>query len=133
MGYRSEVTIAFYDGKASPGYEVLDRMKVQFPMLFEHWPESYWEAGKTKGSPVVFRAEYVKWYVHEHCYRDVRAMMDTLKELADETDSKSAMDCIHWEYAKLGEEIDDAEYLSSPHAANHIRIERYATVHYDLG
>lgn len=131
MSYRSEVTIAFYDGKASPGYEVLDRMKVQFPMLFEHWPENYWEAGKTKGSPVVFRAESVKWYEGE--YRDVDHMMGVLGLLSDETGVMPSSDCIHWEYARLGEEAEDIVYLSSPHAANHIRIERYATVHFDLG
>jgi hypothetical protein len=133
MGYRSEVTIAFYDGKASRGWEVLDMLKDRFPMLFEHWPEGHWECGRDVGSPAVFRAEYVKWYTDEHCYRDVRAMMDTLKELADDTDTESAMDCIHWEFARIGEDVSDTEYLTSPHAANHIRIERYATVHMTLG
>ena len=133
MGYRSEVTIAFYDGKASRGWEVLDMLKDRFPLLFEHWPEGHWECGRNVGSPAVFRAESVKWYTDEHCYRDVRAMMDTLKELADETDTKACMDCIHWEFARIGDDVDDTEYLTSPHAADHIRIERYATVHMTLG
>jgi hypothetical protein len=126
MGYRSDVTCVLYDGKDSSGDEVLAKLKTRFPEVFDLWPAGHWSTGTT---PAVFTANYTKWY-EKAGFRDVDAFNAMLRELEAESDDPDFPpgDMVHWEFGRIGEDMDDTEYTVTRGCAGHLELERSFSV-----
>ncbi len=126
MGYRSDVTAIFYDPKGEMTYEeVLAAMKERFAEVFNHWPEGHWSPLDTRdetfeGVPVLFQADYVKWYKNRGAdeFVDVTAFENMLTWFDQNPDD------IAYEFGRIGEDTDDMEYKNSPRAMYRMQLER---------
>ena len=94
MGYRSDVTFAFYPR---------DTVKA---WLEQHWPQDWCDLEETEDM-VLVRYSDVKWYADYEFVRAAVAAVDAFAQAfeADEYETARA----HWEMARIGEDEDDAE------------------------
>ncbi len=138
MGYRSDVTAIFYDPDRKMTYaQTLDWLRTRFPAVFEAWPEGHWSPlddharESLGGVPVVFQADYVKWYTKAD-FKDVDVFEDMLEWFEaqspvwsdDQTTIISDPCPIECEFGRIGEDTDDIGYRHSFNAQYRMQLER---------
>lgn len=129
MGYRSDVTIAFY-----PSY----KDGVDFTAL-KLWVEENYplqEAVRECGATVEYNedANYihisyadVKWYAdYPHTKKTDAALVKLEKDFpyVDE----GVLPRAHWEMMRIGEDYNDTDYVASGYAENRLNLTRKVTI-----
>ena len=105
MGYRSDVTFAFYPRDEVKGW------------LEKHWPQEWCDLEETEDMVLVTYRD-VKWYADYVFVGQALAAAQAF-ERAFEADEDTArahwrMARAHWEMVRLGEDDDDIEHDGSP-------------------
>lgn len=125
MGYRSDVTAIFYDPDRKMTYaQTLEELRTRFPAVFEAWPEAHWTPLDYRdenlgGVPVVFQADYVKWYVNAE-FKDVDVFEEMMKWF--EMDGEGTD--LAFEFGRIGEDTNDTDYRCSSSAQYRMQPER---------
>lgn len=123
MGYRSDVTAIFYCPERKLTYtQTMDWLRTNFPAVFEAWPAGHWAPldDSKDVTPVVFQADYVKWYTKAD-FKDVDVFEDMLEWFEaqspvwsdDQTTIISDPCPIECEFGRIGEDTDDTDYRHS--------------------
>ncbi len=108
MGYRSDVTFAFYPR---------DTVKA---WLEQHWPQDWCDLEETEDM-VIVRYSDVKWYADYEFVRAATAAVDAFAR-AFEADEKTAR--AYWEMARIGENDADVERDGSSYNDYRLGIRR---------
>ena len=125
MGYRSDVTAIFYcdDMKDYPSMKLFINENLGYgetEWMREHIHED--SVGERKY--VYFRADDVKWY---ETYSDVKAFdefLEAFRKIADgDNDLKWA-----YEFARIGEDLNDIDVHGSDHSNNALNISRVVDI-----
>ena len=120
MGYRSDVTIAFYTRKPDelPGAAVKLWFDENYPVKAA---TDEWAAEITKGDDwILVRYHDVKWYDgYEHIH-EVQRAFDSFDVCFDANDK----DLAAWEFARVGENDDDVETNRSSYCDYQVDVRR---------
>jgi len=114
MGYRSDVTFAFY---ANPN-------KLEMFPAIKLWVEENWPRG---GDPfiepltdiITAKYDHVKWYDDFDYVKDVWATIERFEAAFDTEEHQTYRAC--WEFARVGEGISDLDMGGS--AYHHYRVD----------
>ena len=121
MGYRSDVSIAFYttNTETLPPIAIKLWFDENFP---KELPPEQVEVGDDY---ILVQYEGYKWYPE---YEEVR-MMEAAVTLFGETFECDEDGAAHWETVRVGEEFNDTEHKASPYA--HYRLSVSRTIHFE--
>ena len=121
MGYRSDVSIAFY----TTNTETLPLIAIKL-WFDENFPKELPPEQVEVGDDYILaRYEGYKWYPE---YEEVR-MVEAAVTLFGETFECDEDGAAHWETVRVGEELNDTEHDSSPYANYRLSVSR--TIHFD--
>ena len=121
MGYRADVSIAFY----TTNTETLPLIAIKL-WFDENFPKELPPEQVEVGDDYILaRYEGYKWYPEYEEVRMVEAAV-TLFGATFECDEDGAA---HWETVRAGEELDDTEHEASPYATYRLNVSR--TIHFD--
>lgn len=120
MGYRSNVTIAFYTRKPDelPGAAVKLWFDENYPVKAA---TDEWAAEIVKGDDWILVRYYdVKWYDGYEHIQEVQRAFDSFNECFDANDK----DLAAWEFARVGENEDDVETNRSDYCDYQVDVRR---------
>lgn len=121
MGYRSDVTIAFYsrDNVNLPGAA----LKLWFDENYPHKKAlEEWDAKITRGDDFVLVEYYdVKWYQGYTHAQDVDRAIRSFESAFDTSEQNTAA---AYEFVRVGEQHDDIEEERSDFADYHVGVRR---------
>jgi hypothetical protein len=121
MGYRSDVTMVMYP---SAGHK--DKFAALKLYVDENLPDQFEVVGEGDGRYLYCYMDGVKWYDN---YEEVRKIIaeweDTFKD-KDEPDTP----LFHFEFMRVGENMDDVEYDCSSYADRVIHVNREVYINF---
>ena len=121
MGYRSDVSIAFY----TTNTETLPLIAIKL-WFDENFPKELPPEEVEVGDDYILaRYEGYKWYPG---YEEVR-MVEAAVTLFGDTFECDEEGAAHWETVRVGEELNDIEHDSSPYAGYRLSVSRM--IHFD--
>lgn len=120
MGYRSDVTAVFYcEPKDYPAMKLFIDENIETEWLKECFKEE--DRANGKGKFILFQADDVKWYESYPDVQEFDKMVERFKELADGEGSELTW---AYEFARIGEEINDIEEHASNDADYVLHVNR---------
>lgn len=120
MGYRSDVTFVFYTCK--PEVIPLSILKLWFD---ENYPKHDFGEVEVGDNYILVRYEGVKWYTS---YPEVQAV-DRAVEIFTAAFQANDKDDVAWEYAQVGEELNDTDHGGSSY--HHFRLGINRTIYFN--
>jgi hypothetical protein len=108
MGYRSDVTFAFYPRDTMKGW------------LERHWPQEWCDLEETEDMVLVTYRD-VKWYDDAEY---VQAAWAVVREFEAAFNTEEWPPRAHWEMVRLGEDDDDIEHGGSMYREYRLDIRR---------
>lgn len=129
MGYRSDVTIAFYsrDNANLPGA----MLKLWFDENYPHKEAEGWDAKITRGSDYVLIQYYaVKWYSG---YLHVDAVNRAIHNFEDAFDTSEEHTAAAYELIRIGEDHGDLVAERSDYADYHVGVRREIITSFEGG
>ena len=102
MGYRSDVTFAFYADPDKP--EMMPAIKL---WVEENWPREADPFIESHDDIITAKYDDVKWYTDFDYVKDVWVAIERFEEAFDTEDFDTRRAC--WEYARVGEDKTDLD------------------------
>ena len=110
MGYRSNVCVIFYARKPEHYPAIKLFVEENFPAKEDDW-EMFTKTEHPERCMLEYRAEDVKWYPG---YGGVQAVDKFLGKFEELFDSEGSEIEGAYEFARIGEDMEDAEHSGSP-------------------
>ena len=120
MGYRSDVRIIFYARKPEHYPVIKLFVEENFPGTEGDYP-MFTKTERPEKLMLEYRAEDVKWYESFKEVQDTNAFTNKFVEMFDSEDSEIEG---AYEFARIGEELEDNKHESSPSADYFLGITR---------